>query len=90
MLNGAVTVCPSADFTVTAGGEAGPLPVVVTDSFQRAPVPLAVSVASPRSSGPLVVLVLTRMLLPLATVVVPAMSQVQRLLLRTCTLALLT
>lgn len=76
MLIGAVTLCPSADFTVIVAGVAGPLPVVVTDNRQRAPLPAAVNVAVPRFSGPLVVAAVTLMLLPLATEVVPEMSQV--------------
>ncbi|MBC7210204.1 MAG: hypothetical protein H5U33_07590, partial [Pseudomonas sp.] len=47
ILSGTVTLCPSADFTVTAGGDAGPLPVVITDSFQRAPLPLLLKGARP-------------------------------------------
>ena len=76
MLMGAVTLWPSADFTVIVAGVAGPLPVVVADNRQRAPVDAVVSVAVPRLSGPLVVAAVTVMLLPLATEVVPEMSQV--------------
>ncbi|MNF97472.1 hypothetical protein D3C84_803010 [compost metagenome] len=54
----------------------GPLPVVVTDSLQRAPVPFGVSVAVPRLSWPPVVDALTVMLLPAAREVVPVTSQV--------------
>ena len=76
MLIGTVTLCPRADFTVTVAGVAGPVPVVVTDSFQRAPEVATVSVALPRFSGPLVDAAVTLMLLPVATEVVPATSQV--------------
>lgn len=46
-VTGAVTVWPSVDFTVTVAGVAGPKPVVVTATRQRAPVVVAVSVAFP-------------------------------------------
>ncbi|MNN44095.1 hypothetical protein D3C81_1583720 [compost metagenome] len=64
--------------------------MVVTDIRQRAPVVAAVSVAVPRFSRPLVVATDTLMLLPVAIEVVPDRSQVNRLPLRICTVALLT
>lgn len=67
ILTGTVTLCPSADRTVAVAGVAGPLPVVVTDTRQRAPVPEVLSVAAPRFSGPAVVATDTVMLLLAAT-----------------------
>lgn len=76
LLTGAVVLFPNAELMVTVGFDDGPLPVVVTDTRQRAPVPVGVRVAVPRLSGPEVVEAVAVMLLPVPRDVVPARSQV--------------
>lgn len=59
---GTVMFCPNIEWMVTVGLGDGPLPVVVTDTRQRAPVPVVEAV--------------TVMVLPVRREVVPARSQV--------------
>jgi hypothetical protein len=73
---GTVTACPNAERMVAVGFGAGPAPVVVTDTLQRAPVPIGVRTALPRLSGPAVVVTVTVSVLPVPREVVPARSQV--------------
>ncbi|MNG38623.1 hypothetical protein D3C84_1263950 [compost metagenome] len=61
---------------VAVGLGAGPAPVVLTDTLQRAPEPVGVRIALPRLSGPAVVVTVTASVLPVPFDVVPARSQV--------------
>lgn len=67
---------PNVELMVAVGLDDGPLPVVVTDTRQRAPVPVGVRIALPKLSGPAVVIAVTVSVLPVPFDVVPARSQV--------------
>ncbi|MNJ31904.1 hypothetical protein D3C77_265570 [compost metagenome] len=67
---------PADELTVTVGLLVGALPVVVTDTRQRAPEPVGLSIAVPRLSGPATVEAVTVIVFPVASDVVPASSQV--------------